>query len=222
MSERHTPFEGFLPARSILMAKTRRPEERASPARSDLNQIQTELHNCTRCKLATAGRQAIVFGEGDPKARLMFVGEGPGEQEDIQGRPFVGKAGQLLDKMINAIGLKREDVYIANAVKCRPPGNRNPEPDEIQACSSFLHRQIDLIRPEVIVALGKFAAQTLLETETRISELRGQFHTYRGVKLMPTFHPAYLLRNPSSKKEAWEDLQKVAKELDLELPKTKP
>jgi DNA polymerase len=147
------------------------------------------------------------------------VGEGPGENEDLQGRPFVGKAGQLLDKMIEAMGLSREQVYIANVVKCRPPGNRDPEPDEVSACSPFLHRQVAAIQPKIIVALGKFAAQTLLGTETPITRLRGEFQTYRGVKLMPTFHPSYLLRNPSSKKEAWADLQSVAKELGIELPK---
>jgi DNA polymerase len=158
-------------------------------------------------------------GEGNPRARLVFVGEGPGEQEDLQGRPFVGNAGQLLDKMIQAIGLSRNDVYIANVVKCRPPGNRNPESDEILACSPFLHRQLDIIQPEVIVALGKFAAQTLLQTDEKITQLRGKFKTYRGTKLMPTFHPSYLLRSPSAKREAWIDLQAVAKELGIQIPK---
>ncbi|HUP58728.1 MAG TPA: uracil-DNA glycosylase, partial [Bdellovibrionota bacterium] len=172
--------------------------------------------------------KTIVIGEGNPRARLVFVGEGPGEQEDIQGRPFVGKAGQLLDRMIEAMGLKRSDVFILNVVKCRPPGNRNPEPDEIASCEPFLYRQLDAIRPEVIVALGKFAAQTLLKTEERISSLRGRFHAIprsghiSGAKLMPTFHPAYLLRNPASKREAWDDLKKVAQELRLEIPKKSP
>jgi DNA polymerase len=178
----------------------------------DLSTIRADLGDCTRCKLCDK-RNTIVFGEGAPRAELMFVGEGPGEQEDRQGRPFVGAAGQLLEKMIEAMGLKREQVYIANVVKCRPPGNRNPEPDEIDACSPFLHRQLEAIRPRVIVALGKFAAQTLLKTDTPISRLRGRFHEYRGTRLMPTFHPAFLLRNPESKREAWSDLKAVMAEL---------
>ena len=183
-------------------------------------QIEKDLHDCRRCKLS-AGRTHIVYGEGNPNAKLVFVGEGPGEQEDLQGRPFVGKAGQLLDRMIAAIGLSRDQVYIVNVVKCRPPGNRNPEHDEIAACSPFLYRQIQAIQPQVIVALGKFAAQTLLETEEKITQIRGRFHTFSGIKLMPTYHPAYLLRNPASKKEAWWDLQEVAKELGLVIPQRK-
>jgi len=221
-------MKGFLPPKSVIM--TRRAPVHLStevttssiPNSADsLILISEELKNCNRCKLCKLGRNRIVLGEGNPRARLLFVGEGPGEQEDLEGRPFIGRAGQLLDKMIEAIGLTRAEIYIANVVKCRPPENRNPEPDEIETCTPFLHRQIDLIQPEVIVALGKFAAQTLLKTETRISELRGKFHNYRNAKLMPTFHPAYLLRNPSSKKEAWADLQEVAKELKLNIPKTK-
>jgi DNA polymerase len=159
-------------------------------------------------------------GEGSSQAELVFVGESPGEQEDQQGRPFVGKSGQLLDRMIQAMGLQREQVYVCNVVKCRPPGNRNPEADEIAACSPFLARQLDVIRPKVVVALGKFAAQTLLQTDAPISNLRGNFFPYRnGSKLMPTFHPAYLLRNPESKREAWEDLQQVAAELGIKIPK---
>jgi DNA polymerase len=208
------------------MAKPRAPraEAPAVPAPAlgdDLAAVASELQGCTRCKLCK-GRKNVVVGEGNAKARLVFVGEGPGEQEDLQGRPFVGKAGQLLDKMIGAMGLSREEVMILNVVKCRPPGNRNPEPDEIEACSPFLYRQLDQIRPEVIVALGKFAAQTLLKTEERISSLRGRFHKLPregATKLMPTFHPAFLLRNPESKRDAWEDLKKVALELRLELPK---
>jgi DNA polymerase len=190
----------------------------SSPANDTLEQIAANLENCTRCKLCEK-RKTIVVGEGNPQAELVFVGEGPGEQEDLQGRPFVGKAGQLLDRMIQAMGLQREQVYICNVVKCRPPGNRNPEPDEIEACGQFLARQLDVIHPKVVVALGKFAAQTLLQTEAPISKLRGHFHSYRGAKLMPTFHPAYLLRNPDSKREAWADLQQVAAELGIEVPK---
>lgn len=179
-----------------------------------LTQIAAELEGCTRCKLCS-GRKNIVIGEGNPNAELVFVGEGPGEQEDLQGRPFVGKAGQLLDKMIEAMGLTRDQVYIANVVKCRPPGNRNPEPDEIAACRPFVSRQLATIRPKAIVALGKFAAQTLLKTDEGIMRIRGGFRDYQGVKLMPTFHPAYLLRNPESKREAWEDLKKVKAELGI-------
>ena len=180
-----------------------------SPA---LRALRDELGDCTRCKLA-GGRTTLVFGVGNPAAELMFVGEGPGADEDLQGEPFVGKAGQLLTKMIEAMGFRREQVYIANVVKCRPPGNRNPEPDEIEACEPFLRGQIGAIRPRVIVALGKFAAQTLLRDTTPITKLRGRWMAYEGVKLMPTFHPAYLLRSPDEKKKAWEDLQLVMQEL---------
>ena len=174
--------------------------------------MRERLGECTRCKLA-AGRTKLVFGVGDPAAELMFVGEGPGEDEDRQGEPFVGRAGQLLTKMIEAMGYRREQVYIANVVKCRPPGNRNPEPDEIEACEPFLRGQIEAIRAKVIVALGKFAAQTLLRDTSAISRLRGRWFEYEGVRLMPTFHPAYLLRSPGEKAKAWEDLQLVMKEL---------
>jgi uracil-DNA glycosylase family 4 len=165
--------------------------------------------DCSRCKLHTLGRKQVVFGVGNPNADLMFVGEAPGADEDVQGEPFVGRAGQLLTKIIEAIGLTRDGVYIANVIKCRPPGNRNPEPDEVEQCEPFLFRQIDTIRPKVIVALGKFAAQCLLKTDTPISRLRGQEFAYRDAILIPTFHPAYLLRNPSSKREVWEDMKRV-------------
>src|SRR5438552_9682480 len=165
--------------------------------------------DCPRCKLAGLGRKQVVFGVGNPDADLMFVGEAPGGDEDIQGIPFVGRAGQLLTKIIEAIGLKRDDVYIANVIKCRPPGNRNPDPDEVETCEPFLFQQIDVIKPKVIVALGTFAAKTLLRTQDPISRLRGRVYDYRGAKLIPTFHPAYLLRNPSSKKEVWEDMKRV-------------
>ena len=190
------------------------PEEPEAPSRIiSLTEIRTDLGDCRRCKLH-AGRTNIVFGVGNPGARLMFVGEGPGADEDQQGEPFVGRAGQLLTQIIKAMGLGREDVYIANVVKCRPPGNRNPEPDEIEACSPFLQAQIASIGPTVIVALGKFAAQTLLQTETPISRLRGQFHTFGGVAVMPTFHPSYLLRNPAAKREVWEDMKMVMQRLN--------
>jgi DNA polymerase len=157
-----------------------------------------------------------VFGVGNPSAELVFVGEGPGEDEDLQGEPFVGRAGQLLTKMIEAMGYRRDEIYIANVVKCRPPGNRNPEPDEIEACEPFLRAQLAAIRPKVIVALGKFAAQTLLRDTSPISKLRGKWFSYEGVRLMPTFHPAYLLRSPNEKGKAWEDLQMVMKALGKE------
>lgn len=164
---------------------------------------------CMRCKLCTLGRSQIVFGVGHPKARLMFVGEAPGEEEDKRGEPFVGRAGQLLTKIIEAIGLSRDQVYIANVIKCRPPENRNPDPDEVAACEPYLFRQIDVIRPAVIVPLGKFAAQCLLKTTDPITRLRGRRFDYRGTTLIPTFHPAYLLRNPSAKREVWEDMKLV-------------
>ena len=165
--------------------------------------------DCSRCKLHTLGRTQVVFGVGNPNADLMFVGEAPGADEDIQGEPFVGRAGQLLTKIIEAIDLKREDVYIANVIKCRPPGNRNPEPDEVEQCEPFLFRQIDIIKPKVIVALGKFAAQCLLKTDAPITRIRGREFSYRDAVLIPTYHPAYLLRNPSAKRDVWEDMKKV-------------
>jgi len=178
--------------------------------------VRADIGDCTRCKLHTLGRRQIVFGVGNPDADLMFVGEAPGADEDVQGIPFVGRAGQLLTKIIEAIDLKREDVYIANVIKCRPPQNRNPDPDEVGTCEPFLFRQIDSIKPKVIVALGKFAAQTLLRTLDPISRLRGRVYEYRGAKLIPTFHPAYLLRNPSSKREVWEDMKLVKRLLTSE------
>jgi DNA polymerase len=186
-----------------------------SPA---LLQVRQDLGDCTRCKLS-GGRTNLVFGVGAPSAELVFVGEGPGADEDREGEPFVGRAGQLLTKMIEAMGYARGDVYIANVVKCRPPGNRNPEPDEIEACEPFLRAQLAAIGPKIIVALGKFAAQTLLRETTPITRLRGRWFQYGGVKLMPTFHPAYLLRSPEEKKKAWEDLQLVMKELGKTAPR---
>ena len=165
--------------------------------------------DCSRCKLHTLGRRQVVFGVGNPEADLMFVGEAPGADEDIQGVPFVGRAGQLLTKIIESIALRREDVYIANVIKCRPPGNRNPEPDEVQQCEPFLFRQIDTVKPKVIVALGKFAAQCLLRTTDPITRIRGREFKYRDAILIPTYHPAYLLRTPSAKREVWEDMKRV-------------
>lgn len=179
-----------------------------------LEEIRSDLGECTRCRLCE-GRKNLVFGVGSPDADLVIVGEAPGRDEDIQGDPFVGRAGQLLNRMLTAIGLSRDEVYICNVIKCRPPENRNPMPDEVETCEPFLIRQLKSLRPKVILAMGKFAAQTLLQTEERISKLRGQFHEYQGIPVMPTFHPAYLLRNQSSKRVVWEDLQKVHKALGL-------
>ena len=197
------------------------PEEAASGSESTplilslspadaLAAIKTEIGpDCSRCKLHTLGRRQVVFGVGNPQADLMFVGEAPGADEDAQGIPFVGRAGQLLTKIIEAIGLSRDDVYIANVIKCRPPQNRNPEQDEVDTCEPFLFQQIDVIKPKVVVALGTFAARALLRTLDPISRLRGRVYEYRGAKLVPTFHPAYLLRNPASKREVWEDMKLV-------------
>jgi uracil-DNA glycosylase family 4 len=186
-----------------------------------LKAIQDEIGDCTRCPLAYAGRRKIVFGDGSPTARLMFVGEGPGADEDAQGIPFVGKAGQLLNNMIAAMGLARSDVYIANIVKCRPPNNRVPEPVEANTCSQFLLRQIDVVQPEVIVALGATAAMYLLGVKQSLSSLRGHWHTCREAKLAVSYHPAFLLRDPRQKAEAWKDLQMVMAELGLTPPARK-
>jgi uracil-DNA glycosylase family 4 len=180
-----------------------------------LLKIRDDIGECTRCKLHKA-RNKIVFADGNPKAKLVFVGEGPGRDEDMQGLPFVGRAGKLLTSMIEAMGLQRGDVYICNVVKCRPPENRLPEPDEIKTCSPFLMRQLDVVDPQVIVALGACAAQTLLQTTRGISHFRGQWQEFRGRKLMATYHPAYLLRNPPAKADVWKDLQMVMAELGLE------
>jgi DNA polymerase len=186
-----------------------------------LEAVREEIGDCTRCPLAYAGRHKIVFADGDPNATLMFVGEGPGADEDTQGLPFVGKAGQLLNNMIAAMGLKREDVYIANIVKCRPPGNRTPEFAEASMCSQFLVQQIDIVRPKVIVALGATAATYLLGVRQSLSSLRGRWHATRGAKLVVTYHPAFLLRDPRQKGEAWKDLQMVMAELGLKAPAKK-
>jgi uracil-DNA glycosylase family 4 len=182
-----------------------------------LTLIREDIGDCTRCALHK-GRNKIVFGDGSPTARLMFVGEGPGADEDAQGIPFVGKAGQLLNNMIAAMGLKRDEVYIANVVKCRPPGNRTPEPDEANTCSPFLFRQIDVVRPQVLVALGATAATYLLGARQPLAGLRGRVHAFRGSQLIVTYHPAYLLRDPRQKKEAWADLQIAMRELGLKPP----
>jgi uracil-DNA glycosylase family 4 len=189
------------------------PAERAAA----LEAIRDDIGDCTRCALHK-GRNKIVFADGSPTARLMFVGEGPGADEDAQGLPFVGRAGQLLNNMIAAMGLKREEVYIANVVKCRPPGNRTPEPEEANTCSPFLFRQIDVVRPEVLVALGATAATYLLGQRQPLAGLRGRVHSFRGSKLIVTYHPAFLLRDPRQKKEAWADLQIAMRELGLKAP----
>ena len=190
--ERH----GVLPGRSLTLA-----------------QVREELGECTRCKLHK-GRKTIVFGVGDPKAWLVFVGEAPGADEDDQGEPFVGRAGQLLTRIIEAMKLTREQVYICNIIKCRPPANRNPEPDEIASCEPFLIGQLQAIKPKLICALGNFAAQILLRTKEPISKLRGRFHSYQGIPVLPTFHPAYLLRNPHEKKTVWEDMKLLQREYE--------
>jgi uracil-DNA glycosylase family 4 len=183
------------------------------PSGESLESIRTDLGDCRRCKLCS-GRTNIVFGSGTSEAKLVFVGEGPGADEDAQGLPFVGAAGQLLTKIIEAIQLTRDQVYICNIVKCRPPSNRTPEEDEVAACSPFVFRQIESIRPRVICCLGAMAAQTVLGTKTAVGKLRGHFHDYRGIKVMPTWHPAYLLRNPSAKRDVWDDVKKIRALLD--------
>lgn len=193
-------FGDLMPARSSTLPLGRPSES--------LQEIRDDLGDCTRCKLCHH-RTNIVFGEGSAKARLVFVGEAPGADEDATGRPFVGRAGQLLTKIIESINLKREECYICNILKCRPPGNRDPEKDEVAACENFLFRQIAAIQPKLIVALGTHGAQTLLRTKEPISKLRGRFYEYRGTKLLATFHPAYLLRDPNRKKDTWEDMKKV-------------
>jgi uracil-DNA glycosylase len=203
-----TPF----PAPPAVSAATK-PADKAAA----LRMIREDIGDCTRCALHK-GRNKLVFADGSPNARLMFVGEGPGADEDAQGLPFVGRAGQLLNNMITAMGLKREEVYIANVVKCRPPGNRTPEPEEANTCSPFLFRQIDVVRPEVIVALGATAATYLLGQRQPLAGLRGRVHSFRGTRLIVTYHPAFLLRDPRQKKEAWADLQIAMRELGLKAP----
>jgi uracil-DNA glycosylase len=200
----HLHYQKELGIKTLLTQGTRKE-------RLNLASIRQELGECTRCRLHE-GRNHVVFGEGDPHAALVFVGEGPGREEDLQGKPFVGRAGELLTRIIESIELTREEVYIANIVKCRPPKNRDPKPDEIQTCLPFLMRQLEAIKPRIICCLGTFAAQTLLGTEERISSLRGHFHPYKGAKLMPTYHPAFLLRNPQFKKDVWEDMKRIREE----------
>jgi DNA polymerase len=189
------------------------PPKAARSKTLTLAEVRKELGDCKRCKLHRT-RKTIVFGEGNEKATLMFIGEGPGYDEDVQGRPFVGRAGQLLTKIIESINLSREEVYIANIIKCRPPQNRNPEPDEIESCSPFLMKQISSVQIKIICALGTFSAQTLLKTDAKITALRGKLYDLQGIKVIPTYHPAFLLRNPERKREVWEDMKKIAELLN--------
>jgi uracil-DNA glycosylase len=193
-------------------------DELGAPATDrPLEILRGEAMACERCALSPT-RTTVVFGTGNPEAELMFIGEAPGRDEDLAGEPFVGRAGKLLTDIIQAMSLAREDVYIANVIKCRPPGNRNPEPEELASCRPYLRRQIELVDPRVIVTLGKFAFQSLLETTAQISQARGSWQSYDGIKVMPTYHPAYLLRNPSAKREVWEDMKKVMLELGITIP----
>jgi len=229
MSPRRSAAAAQAPPESMFEVLTPRPETASDPLEA-LKLIREDLGDCTRCRLAKQGRKQIVFGVGDPRAELMFIGEAPGADEDQQGEPFVGRAGQLLTNMIGAMGLKREQVYIANIIKCRPPNNRTPERDECETCSPFLMRQIASIKPRVIVALGAVAARTLLTINDSMSNLRGHWYefaptgvrsndtSWTGAKLAVTYHPAFLLRDPRQKKEAWKDLQMVMTELGLKVP----
>ncbi|HEX4663613.1 MAG TPA: uracil-DNA glycosylase [Terriglobales bacterium] len=196
-----------------------KPEE-MTPERA-LRIIREDIGDCTRCVLHKQGRKQIVFGVGNPRADIMFIGEAPGADEDQQGEPFVGRAGQLLNNMITAMGIRREDIYIANIIKCRPPGNRTPERDECDTCSPFLMRQIEVVKPKIIVALGAVAAKTLLGVNDAMANLRGRIYDFKKTKLAVTYHPAYLLRDPRQKKETWKDLQMVMKYLDMPLPRPK-
>ena len=203
----HLDLSAFTPA------ATQQPSNPATEI-SDWDALVAEAHDCQKCGLA-GGRKTVVFGVGNPNADLMFIGEAPGRDEDLKGEPFVGKAGQLLTDIIKAMKLTRDDVYIANVIKCRPPENRNPEPDELDACRPFIRRQVEMIKPKVIVTLGKFGLQSLTEKSYGISAVRGQWLEYNGIKLMPTYHPAYLLRTPAAKKDVWADMKKVMAELGI-------
>ena len=206
--KRGTSYLGMTVGDRVAETANRAPD--AAATAPTLQDVRQELGDCRRCPLCRT-RTHLVFGEGSPQAALAFVGEAPGADEDAQGRPFVGKAGQLLNRIIEAMGMTRPDVYICNILKCRPPANRNPRPDEIMSCEPFLVKQLESLKPKAICALGTFAAQTLLKTEIPITRLRGRFHAYQGIPLMPTYHPAYLLRNPGAKKQVWEDVQMIMK-----------
>ncbi|MEA3329076.1 MAG: uracil-DNA glycosylase [Candidatus Omnitrophota bacterium] len=211
-------IKGFIKAEKefgideLILKQPGKPGFIEEAGRERLEDLSKKVLSCKRCGLHDT-RTKVVFGQGSKNAKLFFVGEAPGFEEDRQGIPFVGRAGELLTRIIQSIGLKRKNVYIGNILKCRPPSNRNPAPDEIKACYPYLMKQLEIIRPRVICALGKFAAQTLLDTTKPISRLRGEFHTWNGIKVMPTFHPAYLLRNPSGKREVWEDMKKIRNEI---------
>jgi len=232
MAARKPAIVAAVAEENIFDVLTPKPEQAVSDPKAALKLIREDLGDCTRCKLHKQGRKQIVFGVGNPRAELMFVGEGPGADEDVQGEPFVGRAGQLLNNMIKAMGLRREQVYIANVVKCRPPGNRTPERDECDTCSPFLNRQIAVIKPKVVVALGAVAAKNLLAFNAPMAELRGRFYdftpagvrssdpSWQGARLVVTYHPAFLLRDPRQKGEAWKDLQMVMRYLGLGQPKT--
>src|SRR6185312_14327467 len=211
-----------LPQEDSPLAASSKPEANVQDPVRALQIIREDIGDCTRCKLSKQGRNQIVFGVGNPNADLMFIGEAPGADEDLKGEPFVGRAGQLLTNMIKAMGLSREEVYIANIIKCRPPGNRQPERDECETCSPFLMRQISVVKPKAIVALGAVAAKTLLAINAPMSEFRGHWYDFRGTKLAVTYHPAFLLRDPRQKKETWKDLQMVMKELALPMPAKTP
>jgi DNA polymerase len=213
VTELYVPPSTVLPRCSEL--DSQQPKAHIPCRPETLEEIQTDLGDCQRCKLA-AGRKTIVFGGGNPRARVVFVGEGPGREEDKSGIPFVGEAGRLFERILFAMGLQRDEVYICNVVKCRPAKNRNPSADEISACEPFLQRQLAAIQPQIIVALGKFAAQTLLQQQDAISKLRGNWYRYQNIDLMPTFHPAYLLRNPEAKRAVWEDMKQVMWRLQQE------
>ena len=206
------------PDENLFQVTNLKPESKVTDPVEALKIIREDLGDCTRCVLHKQGRKQIVFGVGNPHAELMFIGEAPGADEDLKGEPFVGRAGQLLNNMIKAMGIQREDIYIANIIKCRPPGNRTPERDECDTCSPFLMRQIEVIKPKAIVALGAVAAKTLLAISAPMSEFRGHWYDFRGTKLAVTYHPAFLLRDPRQKKEAWKDLQMVMKELGWKVP----
>ena len=224
-SENHCPEpkpQSRLPQPELVEVSSLSPNPALPIQSRRLRAIREDIGDCTRCRLAKQGRKQIVFGVGNPRAELMFIGEAPGADEDQQGEPFVGRAGQLLNNMIKAMGLRREEIYIANIIKCRPPGNRTPERDECETCSPFLMRQIAAIKPKAIVALGAVAAKTLLAINAPMSELRGKWYDFRGTKLAVTYHPAFLLRDPRQKKEAWKDLQMVMKDLGLVAPPKSP
>jgi DNA polymerase len=218
MPRAKTTLAVAVPEEDSPLAASSKPEANVQDPARALQIIREDIGDCTRCKLHKQGRKQIVFGVGNPNADLLFIGEAPGADEDMKGEPFVGRAGQLLTNMIKAMGLSREEVYIANIIKCRPPGNRTPERDECETCSPFLMRQIAVVKPKAIVALGAVAAKTLLAINAPMSEFRGRWYDFRGTKLAVTYHPAFLLRDPRQKKETWKDLQMVMKELGLPMP----